>query len=248
VFINETLSTESLINQLLIRGLVYQLLLKVGKLGQVMRSCKCTSHVCHSSCSHRSCHFFCSFKLSCVIPVALFKSWLEVTCLAHITSIKVVSRSLPDPQVTLFEPHTAETSLRRHRSGSHSQLLPGHADQARELLNVLFPPHQRVCDKKTLLEETASFSGITEPVVVWRLCDTPVDLVAGGNTDGKRPCLGNGDRVTSDQRTLMSEGDVSTKRILLLVGGCTDTPVDLVYSSLFLGVPVPLATQCMWDV
>jgi hypothetical protein len=44
VFINKTLSTESLINQLLIRGLAYQLSLIVGKLGQGMRSCKCTSH------------------------------------------------------------------------------------------------------------------------------------------------------------------------------------------------------------
>jgi hypothetical protein len=44
VFINKTLSTESLINQLLIRGLACQLLLIVSKLGQGMRSCKCTSH------------------------------------------------------------------------------------------------------------------------------------------------------------------------------------------------------------
>ena len=44
VFINKTLSTESLINQLLIRRLSYQLLLKVGKLGQGVRSCKCTKH------------------------------------------------------------------------------------------------------------------------------------------------------------------------------------------------------------
>ena len=35
VFINKTLSTESLINQLLIRGLSYQLLLIVGKFGKV---------------------------------------------------------------------------------------------------------------------------------------------------------------------------------------------------------------------
>jgi hypothetical protein len=48
VFINKTLSTESLINQLLIRGLAYQLLLIVGKLGQGMRSCKCTSHDLHA--------------------------------------------------------------------------------------------------------------------------------------------------------------------------------------------------------
>ncbi len=41
VFTIKTLSTESLINQLLIRGLSYQFLLIVGKFGQGMRSCKC---------------------------------------------------------------------------------------------------------------------------------------------------------------------------------------------------------------
>jgi len=44
VFINKTLSSESLLNQLLIRGLDYQLSLIVDKLGQGLRSCKCTSH------------------------------------------------------------------------------------------------------------------------------------------------------------------------------------------------------------
>ena len=44
LFINKTLSTESLINQLLIRGLFYQLLLIVGKFWQGMRSCKCKKH------------------------------------------------------------------------------------------------------------------------------------------------------------------------------------------------------------
>ena len=37
----------------------------------------------------------------------------------------------------LYEPHTAEECLGRHRSGRHSQVLPGHAGQARELLHVL---------------------------------------------------------------------------------------------------------------
>ena len=44
VFINKTLSTQSLINQLLIRGLVYQLVLIVGNLWQGMRACKYTNH------------------------------------------------------------------------------------------------------------------------------------------------------------------------------------------------------------
>ena len=55
------------------------------------------------------------------------------------------------PQVTLYEPHTAEESLRRRRSGRNSQVLPGHPGQARELLHVLLPPHQRVCVKGHLL-------------------------------------------------------------------------------------------------
>ncbi len=64
----------------------------------------------------------------CVIPVASFKL-----------------------QVTLYESHTVEESLRRRRSGRNSQVLSGHAGQERELLHVLFPPHQRVCVKGHLL-------------------------------------------------------------------------------------------------
>ena len=55
------------------------------------------------------------------------------------------------PQVTLYETHTAEESLRRCRSGRHSQVLSVHAGQARELLHVLLPPHQRVCVQGHLL-------------------------------------------------------------------------------------------------
>ncbi len=51
------------------------------------------------------------------------------------------------PQVTLYEPHTAEESLRRRRSARNSQVLPDHPGQERELLHVLLPPHQRVCVK-----------------------------------------------------------------------------------------------------
>jgi len=59
----------------------------------------------------------------------------------------------PTPQVTLYEPHTAEDSFRRRRSGRHSQVPPDHPGQARELrgLHVLLPPHQRVCVKGHLL-------------------------------------------------------------------------------------------------
>ena len=57
----------------------------------------------------------------------------------------------PTPQVTLYEPHTAEESLRRRRSGRNRQVLSGHPDQPRELLHVLLPPHERVCVKGHLL-------------------------------------------------------------------------------------------------
>jgi hypothetical protein len=36
-----------------------------------------------------------------------------------------------------------------------------------------------------------------------------------------------GTRVTTDKKTLMTELTASSKRNLFLVGGCTDTPVDL---------------------
>jgi len=49
------------------------------------------------------------------------------------------------PQVSLYKPHTAEKSLRRRRAGRHSQVLPGHAVRAWELLLVLLSPHERVC-------------------------------------------------------------------------------------------------------
>ena len=44
VFINKTLSTQSLINQLLIKRVVLSIVIDNGKIGQGMRSCKCTHH------------------------------------------------------------------------------------------------------------------------------------------------------------------------------------------------------------
>jgi hypothetical protein len=57
----------------------------------------------------------------------------------------------PTPQVTRYEPHTAEESLRRRRSVRHRQVLRDHPGQVRELLHVLLPPHQGVCVKGHLL-------------------------------------------------------------------------------------------------
>ena len=44
VFINKTLSTQSLINQLLIKRVVLSIVIDNGNIGQGMRSCKCTNH------------------------------------------------------------------------------------------------------------------------------------------------------------------------------------------------------------
>ena len=44
VFINKTLSTQSLINQLLIKRVGLSIVIDNGKIGQGMRSGKCTNH------------------------------------------------------------------------------------------------------------------------------------------------------------------------------------------------------------
>jgi hypothetical protein len=49
-------------------------------------------------------------------------------------------------------------------------------------------------DKNTLLPE-ADASAKLNLLLVGGCADTPVDLVAAGNTDEKRPCLGNGQTV-----------------------------------------------------
>jgi hypothetical protein len=51
-------------------------------------------------------------------------------------------------------------------------------------------------DKKTLLAEDASVK--RNLISVGGCTDTPVDVDATGNTDGKRPCLGNGQTVLSE--------------------------------------------------
>ena len=55
------------------------------------------------------------------------------------------------PQVTLYEPHTAEESLRRHRVAVSARYCLAMRAQVRELLHVLLPPHERVCVKGHLL-------------------------------------------------------------------------------------------------
>jgi hypothetical protein len=49
-------------------------------------------------------------------------------------------------------------------------------------------------DKNTLLQEAAA-SAKRKLISVGGCADNPLDLAAGGNADGKRPCLGNGQTV-----------------------------------------------------
>ena len=49
-------------------------------------------------------------------------------------------------------------------------------------------------DKNTLLQEAAA-SAKRNLISVGGCADNPLDLAAGGNADGKRPCLGNGQTV-----------------------------------------------------
>ena len=60
----------------------------------------------------------------------------------------------------------------------------------KESLPTSCGPH-RASDKNTLLQE-ADASAKRNLISVGGCADTPLDLAAGGNADGKRPCLGNG--------------------------------------------------------
>ncbi len=82
------------------------------------------------------------------------------------------------PQVTLYESHTAEESLRRCRSDRNSQVLPGHPGQARELLHVLLPPHERVCVKGHLLHSRVGIQlGLHTVDIDIHACSCIINLV-----------------------------------------------------------------------
>jgi hypothetical protein len=71
------------------------------------------------------------------------------------------------PEVTLYKPDTAKESLRRHRAGRHSQVLPDHAGQPWDLLLVLLPPHERFCvvdqELRTILQISHPHPGSSWP-------------------------------------------------------------------------------------
>jgi len=160
VFINKTLSTQSLINQLLIKRVGLSIVIDNGKIGQGMRSCKCTNHNLYAG----GCQWQWQVCVSDAMVSVCMSRWVSVCVSFLLISFKLSSGCLfsphhvnqggvqkATPQVTLYEPHTAEESLRRCRSGRNSQVLSDHPGQARELLHVLLPPHERVCVKGHLL-------------------------------------------------------------------------------------------------
>ena len=130
VFINKTLSTESLINQLLTRGLAYQLVLIVGKLGEGMRSCKYTGHdvyACGCQWQWQVCQWRngkCVYVSVCVcvcVSLQLISFKLSSGYLFSPHHVNQGGVQKTTPQVTLYKARTADECLRRRRPGRHNQ-------------------------------------------------------------------------------------------------------------------------------
>jgi hypothetical protein len=124
----------------------------VGNLGQGMRSCKCTNHDLYGGgcrwqwkvCDRDTMVIVCMSGWVCVcVSLQLLSFKFSSGCLFNPHHVNQGPVQKPTPQVTLYEPHTSEESLRRRRSGRNNQVLSGHPGHAMELLHVLLPPHQR---------------------------------------------------------------------------------------------------------
>ncbi len=121
VFIKETLSIASVSHQCTV---LISTLLIVGR-GQVCVQATIYMLVCDSDS----------------VSFLLLSFKLGLGCLFRPHYVNQGGVQKTTPEVTIYEPHTAEESLRRRRSGGHSQVLTGHADQVRELLHLLLSPH-----------------------------------------------------------------------------------------------------------
>ena len=145
-----------------------------------MRSCKCTGHhlyACGCQWQWQVCQWL-NGKCVCVsvrvcVCVSLHMLSFKLSA-GYLFSPHYVNQGAvlkPTPKVTLYEPHTAEESLRRLRRGRHSQVLSGHAGQTRELLHVLLPPHQRTCVKWHLLRHSVhSWVSVIEKIPHGSVC------------------------------------------------------------------------------
>jgi hypothetical protein len=86
----------------------------------------------------------------------------------HINQVGVQKTT---PQVTLYKSDTAKESLRRRRADRDNQVLSVHAGQARELLLVLLPPHERVCVVGHLLY--SPIACVDDHLVLHSCCNMP---------------------------------------------------------------------------
>ncbi len=161
VFINKTLSTQSLINQLLIKRVDLSIVIDNGKIGQGMRSCKCTNHNLYAGV----CQWQWQVCVSDAMVSVCMSRWVSVCVSFLLISFKLGSGCLFDPhhvnqggvqkatpQVTLYESHNVEESLRRCRSGRNSQVLSGHRCSEATVLLGLHPLHCSCCEVNSLVK------------------------------------------------------------------------------------------------
>jgi hypothetical protein len=124
---------NDLINQLLIKRVPLSIVIDNGKIGQGMRSCKCTNHNLYTG----GCQWQWQVCVSDAMVSVCMSRWVSVCVSFLLISFKLSSGCLfsphhdnqggvqkATPQVTLYEPHTAEESLRRCRSGRNSKEFP----------------------------------------------------------------------------------------------------------------------------
>jgi hypothetical protein len=137
VFINKTLSTETVYQQDLInRDLLSTRLIvgiTVGKVGSGMWCGKFKSTWC-----------------VCVLFVHLLED--DLRCLFSPNQVNHGDVQKTPAHVSLYKSHMTEEPLRRRRSDRYYQVLSNHSGQVGKLLLMLIPPHQRVCVVGHLLD------------------------------------------------------------------------------------------------
>ncbi len=144
MFINKTLSTESLINQLLIKRLGLSISIDsqsviLGKVwGHVSVQVTIYMLVCVSD--NESVTSVCQWHNGKCVYVSVcvcvcHSSFSLSRCLFNPHHVNQGGVQKTTPQVTLYESHTVEESLRRHRSVRQSQVMSDHPDQGRSGLS-----------------------------------------------------------------------------------------------------------------
>ncbi len=146
VFINITLSTQSLINQILIKRVGLSIVIDNGKIGQGMRSCKCTNHNLYAG----GCQWQWQVCVSDAMVSVCMSRWVSVCVSFLLISFKLSSGCLfsphhvnqggvqkTTPQVTLYE-----TPLERSVSTTWEGLCQG-SPAVLSCRHSARPPHCR---------------------------------------------------------------------------------------------------------